>query len=92
MYPLGDKSKKNYALQWIKIRPKANIKVEIDANIKTKLLTLSFQRNARTRVSPMSIIKNGTRDIESSALVRNTLFSIYVKATTKESDTIASVV
>ena len=39
----------------------ANIKVEIDANIKTKLLTLSFQRSARTRISPMSIIKNGTR-------------------------------
>ena len=63
----------------------ANIKVEIDANINTKLLTLSFQRSARTRISPMSIIKNGTRDIKSSALVRNTLFSIYVKATTKES-------
>ena len=70
----------------------ANIKVEIDANINTKLLTLSFQRSARTRISPRSIIKNGTTDIKLSDLVRNTLFSIYVKATTKESDTIASVV
>ena len=78
--------------KYAKIRPIININVETEANIRTKLFTLSFQRNARTKTSPIIIIKKGTRDIRLSALVRKTRLSIYVKATTKVSDTIDSMV